>query len=381
MNFLSRPAWILRSLVDDTPRRNLAKFRRWLVSAISPRRSATPRPANDVLDGILESPCLPSLLAHAASRLDGTLVFAGEGAAFVPALEKLRSRGRAVEWREFGWGAAAASLAAPGDARVILCLVPVTADEWERVAALKHELGGRLMLLTELLLPFTRLLLLQRRLDYYLNEPGDILPFYLGEKFFGPLDRLNELFPLKGKSVIEFGPFDGCQTAGLVHCGAARVTCIEARAENATKTGTAAEIFGWPQVHVAMDDFHNADAVKFGRHDLAFAHGVYYHAVAPFVFLENLCSLADAIFVGGFCATDDSPASPWLELRHGGRTYRAKQYRECTNFTAGVNSVAYFFHGDDLRRFFTERGYRVAVISDEASKVTAGQFLRFLARR
>lgn len=380
MSFSLGSARMLRRLVDDTPRRNLAAFRRWLAGVLGPRRSAARRPANDVLDGLLESSCLPAFLAHAVSRLDGPLVFAGQGSIFTPALDQLRSRGRTVEWRDFGWSEVAAPVV-PADVRVILCLVPATAAEWERVAALKRELGGRLILLTELLLPYTRLLFLQRRLDYYLSDPGDILPFYLGEKFFGPIDRLDELFPLRGKSVIEFGPFDGCQTAGLVQCGAARVTCIEARAENATKTRTAAEIFGWSQVRVAMDDFHNADAGKYGRHDLAFAHGVYYHAVAPFVFLENLCSLSDAIFIGGFCATDGSPASPWLELGHGGRTYRAKQYQEITNFTAGVNAVAYFFHGDDLRRFFTERGYRVELVSDEASLVTAGQFLRFLARR
>ena len=49
-----------------------------------------------------------------------------------------------------------------------------------------------------------------------------------------------------------------------------------------------------------MDDFHNADAHKYGRFDLAFAHGVYYHSFAPFLFFENLISLSDNIFIGGY---------------------------------------------------------------------------------
>lgn len=381
MKFHARASLIFRHLFDDTPRNNAVKLRRALKQFMKPGRSKTSRGSNQVMDDLLESPCLPQLFIHAAGRLEGPLILAGERAAFTATLERFHAKGRAVEFRELQWGTAASLFEPKPDGRVILCLLPVTAQDWQEVAALKAGLGDRLLLLTELLLPYSCLTFLQRRLDYYFTNLDQILPYYFGEKFFGPLDRLNEIFPLGGKSVIEFGPFEGCQTAGLIHLGAASVTCIEARAENATKTRTLAELLGWVQVRVIMDDFHNADSGKYGRYDLAFAHGVYYHAIAPFVFLENLASLSDAVFLGGFCATDESPASAWLKLERDGRTYRVKQYREVHNFTAGVNPVAYFFHGDDLIRFFTERGRRVTIISDETPKVTAGRFLRFLAIR
>ena len=381
MRFYARASSLFRELLDDTPRNNAAKLRRTLTRIVKPGRPRTSRGSNQVLDDLIESPCLPQLLVHAVGRLEDPLILAGEGATFAVAVDCLRAKGRAVEFREFQWGGSAALLRAGLDRRVILCLLPVTTQDWQEVAALKADLGVRLVLLTELLLPYTCLTFLQRRLDYYFTNLVQILPYYFGEKFFGPLDRLNELFPIRGKSVIEFGPFEGCQTAGLVHLGAASVTCIEARAENATKTRTLTALLGWSQVRVVMDDFHNADAGKYGRYDLAFAHGVYYHAIAPFVFLENLSHLSEAVFLGGFCATDESPASAWLELKHDGRSYRVKQYLEVSNFTAGVNPVAYFFHGDDLIRFFAERGRRIVIISDEAPKVTAGRFLRFLAIR
>jgi hypothetical protein len=104
-------------------------------------------------------------------------------------------------------------------------------------------------------------------------------------------------------------------------------------------------------------------------------------AIAPFVFLENLCGLSETVFLGGYCATDECPGSPWIELPHKGRTYRAKQYRETSNFHAGVNPLGYFFDGDDLSRFFVERGFKVELVSDEPSDITAGKYLRFLASR
>jgi len=332
-----------------------------------------------VLREVLDSPALPRIFAHAMGRVDGApLVLAGDDNRFAGALEK-STPPRTPEWRTWRWGDGPEPLAAGEPGRVVLCLVPSTAGQWTEVAALKRRLGARLTLLPELLLPYTRITFLLGKLGYYISDLDRLTQHYTGDWLFGKLEQLDACWPIAGRSIIEFGPFDGGQTAALVRLGAASITCIEARAENVTKTRTAAEVFGWSQVRVIMDDFHNADATKYGRFDLAFAHGVYYHSVAPFVFLENLCSLAPVIFLGGFCATDESPATPWIELAHEGRTYRAKEYRECDDFTAGVNSTAYFFHGDDLLRFYTERGYAVKVIADEPKDVTAGRFLRFLA--
>lgn len=347
-----------------------------LRSLASPKTSAPQ--LNSVLDGIVGSSAFPTLTALSISRISkDPWLIAGDPETTSRIAADLRSRGVLVEERAAAWGDTMDTMISDGKENVALCLVPSAREHWETVSALKRRLGSRLFLITELLLPYTLLSFLQSRLDYHVKEFERILGFYLGEKFFGgPLEKLEALFSLRGRSVIEFGPCDGGQTAGLVHLGAAAITCIEARAENAAKTRAAAEVFHWEQVRVIMDDFHNADATKYGRFDLAFAHGVYYHSIASFVFLENLRSLSDNIFLGGYCATDDLPASPWLDLTHENRTYRVKEYRENDIYTGGVNRVSYFFHGDDLIRFFTERGHRVQVISDQVEKRNAGRFLR-----
>ena len=342
-------------------------------------RNPGEKPENDVLFDLLQSPRLAQLTAVSLSRLSGEpLLLAGADPRFAGAVDHLRTRGRIAEWREWRWGDRPELLSTRDAGRLVLCLVPASAEEWTEVAQFKKALGARFTLLTELLLPLTQLPFLQSKLSYVTEKFDRLLWRYLGEKRSGPIHDLNAHWPLAGRTVIEFGPLDGCQTAELIHAGAAQVTCVEARPENVTKTRAAAEAFGWSQIRVIMDDFHNADAIRCGRFDLAFAHGVYYHSIAPFVFLENLRTLADTIFVGGFCATDESPPTPWIELTYEGRTFRAKQYVENAACTAGINRLGYFFAGEDLMRFFAERGHRVAIISDEKKTETAGRYLRFL---
>ncbi len=214
----------------------------------------------------------------------------------------------------------------------------------------------------EVVLPFTAVSFAQTKLNYAAPTLEDIAPVYLGRKWHGPIDRLNELYPLAGRRVIEFGPFDGGQTAGLVHHGVGEMVCIEARAENFIKTLIAKEVFGWRHVQLVMDDMHNADAVKYGRFDLAFCHGVYYHSTAPFVLLENLVSLSDNIFLGGFVLKDDAAHEV---VEYEGETYRVQAYQELVGwFTAGINPTSYYFHPDDLTKFFSTRGFRITVMSD-----------------
>jgi hypothetical protein len=143
----------------------------------------------------------------------------------------------------------------------------------------------------------------------------------------------------------------------------------------------AKQALGWEKVRVVMDDFHNCHAATYGRYDLVMAHGVYYHSIAPFLLLENVCSLSDAIFVGGFCATDALPAWDWLTLEHDGRSYRAKKYHEVEHFMAGVNSYGYFFAPEDLLRFFHERGFETRILAAPKLATPTDCYLRFLARK
>jgi hypothetical protein len=264
--------------------------------------------------------------------------------------------------------------------QILICKVPLNDHQWRAVNQLRNKYP-QVVALHELLLPFTLLQRLEEVSPYFVKSFEERCQYYLGEKYYDPIDKLAQLFPLSGKNIIEFGPMDGYQTAGLVHAGAKKVTCVEARADNIIKTMVACYVFGWSNVGLVMDDFHNVSNLNYGCYDLAFAHGVYYHSVAPFLFLENLLSLSSNVFIGGFCATDSLPAGEFEILTHQGREYRAKIYKEASDLTEGMNRIGYIFHGDDLTRFFRERSYEVDIVGDRECNFVAGRVMQFLARK
>jgi hypothetical protein len=275
--------------------------------------------------------------------------------------------------------------APPADEVIVVCKLPVMPEHWSHLQGLQQQYAGHVRSLHELALPVTALDFCLKLVPIFGSPESSRLDqacdWYTGRRLYWTFDALDAAFPLRGRRVIEFGPLDGFQTAGLVKLGAAEVTCIEARAENVLKVVVAKEVLGWSGVRVVIDDFHNVRAANYGRFDLVVAHGVYYHSIAPFVFLENVCSLSDTVFVGGYCATDALPPSPSEQLTHGGRSYLAKRYQEVEHFMAGINPWGFFLYRDDLLRFFHERGFSTRILSDEETSVSAGRYIRFLATR
>jgi len=297
--------------------------------------------------------------------------------------------GREVKGINWDWDAQASLNSFPEDALIIVCKLPQNERHWRVLKLLKDQCGSRVIGIQELVLPFTTLQQGQALLEYSVDSFAEIVPLYLGAQYFGPLDTLNDHFPLSGKTVIEFGPMECAQTAGLVHLGAKSVLGIEARATSFIKSMIACYCFGWNNVSLVMDDFHNADAHKYGRFDLAFAHGVYYHSFAPFLFFENLMSLSDNIFIGGYTTNANQAVKPPTSLHYTnetmeyeGKEYRVKRILIGNSYNSAVNQFAYHFDREDLLRFFQERGYHVTIITDEASDDPWGDwFLRFLAEK
>ena len=308
-------------------------------------------------------------------------------------IEFLRSgfaaAGREVRGIRWDWETQIDVPSIPEEALIVVCKLPKNERDWRVLKQLKQQFGSRVIGIQELVLPFTTLQQGQASFDYSVDTFAEIVPLYLGDEFYGPLDTLNEIFPLSGKTVIEFGPMECAQSAGMVHLGAKSVLGIEARAVSFIKTMIACYCFGWKNVSVVMDDFHNADANKYGRFDLAFAHGVYYHSFAPFLFFENLMSLADNIFIGGYTTNANQAVKPpssliytFETLEYEGKKYKVKRIHIGNSFNTAINQFAYHFERDDLLRFFEERGYDLEIITDDASDDPWGDwFLRFLAKK
>lgn len=301
----------------------------------------------------------------------------------------LTNAGRDVRGISWDWETQADVSSIPKDALIIVCKLPQNERHWRVLKQLKEQFGSDVIGLQELVLPFTTLQEGQSLLEYSVDSFAEIVPLYLGDEYYGPLAELNDAFPLSGKTVIEFGPMECAQTAGLIHLGAKSVLGVEARAVSIIKCMIASYCFGWKNVSLVMDDFHNADAHKYGRFDLAFAHGVYYHSFAPFLFFENLMSLSDNIFLGGYTTNSNQKDKPptalnftYETLQYEGKNYRVKRILIGNSFNSAINQFAYHFDRDDLISFFADRGYDITLVTDESSDDPWGDwFLRFLASK
>lgn len=334
---------------------------------------------NTVIPDLWKQPIYQELIAYKFRSFNKPVVLLGELDKINSLAQSLQQKAITASTLNWNWEIEINLNSFSPEAQLIICHTPVSEYHWKVIHSMREKYLERVSSLYELVLPFTMIPRAQSSLNYYLKSLEEISPYYLGESYFGPLEKLNDVFPLAGKRVIEYGPFDGCQSAGLVNLGVKSLTCIEARAENAIKTMVARFVFGWNNVELIMDDFHNVNSLKYGTYDLAFSHGVYYHSIAPFLFLENFRSLSENIFIGGFCATDSLPEGNYELLEYCGKQYRVKMYQESNYFMSGVNQIAYFFHKEDLISFFRERNYEIIIISDEDADTPAGNYLRFLA--
>jgi hypothetical protein len=255
---------------------------------------------------------------------------------------------------------------------------------YELVHRLRSERGGRVFTADQVLAGGALFEAIDQLVGIYIRPQSKAIGYLAGHPIWDPVAQLAEREPLTGKRVVEFGPLDGCMTGSLVAAGADSVTCIEVRLANVLKVLVARQIMGWSNVQLVIDDMHNVDGFAYGRFDVVVAHGVYYHSEMPLRFLENLTTLGDTIFLGGYCVDPARPRGPLVDLRHRDLSVRAQPFEEKTaNDGAGVHPHGYYFVSDDLVRLLSDWGFAVEVLSLEPTRADrrASHYIRLIARR
>jgi hypothetical protein len=266
--------------------------------------------------------------------------------------------------------------------RILYCEVPVDLAGWELFRTWSARIGSSLETVWGATLPFAGIVALQEKFEFNSPTFAGMAEFYEGARFCRPaLAPLSRMVDFHDKSVIEIGPSDGVYTGALVQLGARQITAIEARPENIVKLLAAKFAFGWSQLEIVAENFHAITPDRYGRYDIAFAEGVYYHSNSPLLFLHQLSRLSDVIVIGGWCATDERPPSAWETWNYEGTAYRGKTYVEPTHFLSGMQSESVYLDYAGLRQFFVDRGYDCEEIAIENVEDVTGLFVHFVARR
>lgn len=269
----------------------------------------------------------------------------------------------------------------------ILCEIPVSFSDWAVCASVTSDgavepiwrIGLRWSVLQEMLSIY----------EYNCSSLSDLIDVYrgrseklVGHRYNSRLERVERFFPLSGKTIIEFGPSDGNQTADLLGVGACHVLAVEGRPENIIKLLVAKWAMGWQNFEVILDNFQTPGAWATRRYDFVYAQGVYYHCQNPLIFLDMLTRLGNTIFIGGWVASDKKPTSPWISLEHDGVAYRAKVYTESYHFLSGLAAQSYMLERSEIERFLVARGFVIKYCDTTADENGLGaEFVEILAMR
>lgn len=168
--------------------------------------------------------------------------------------------------------------------------------------------------------------------------------------------KLNALFNLSNKTVLEFGCFEGIHTIGLAHF-ASEVYAVDSRVENVLKTLVRSNLLGLkPSVGVA-DLENNEDFNRLPVADILHHVGVFYHLKDPVEHLLKLNKVVrNGILLDTHYATDEMAEE---KLLYEGETYRYYTYREggIKDVFSGMYDHSKWLLLDDIIRILKGLGF------------------------
>jgi hypothetical protein len=191
--------------------------------------------------------------------------------------------------------------------------------------------------------------------------------------------RLNELFQLRGKDVLEFGCFEGVHTVGL-SMFAGRVVAVDSRIENVVKTIVRSALFGYSPTVFKCDLEKPGDFARLPQADVLHHVGVLYHLVDP---VSHLLDLGRYVRQG--IMLDTHFARPEKVDRAYVIRGRSVQYRHSdeggkSEVFSGMGSHAKWLTLDTILSLLSETGF-TAIDHVEEHEERNGPRLLLFARR
>ena len=187
---------------------------------------------------------------------------------------------------------------------------------------------------------------------------------------------LNELLPLRDRSVLEIGCFEGIHTMGLLQFSS-NVSGLDLRPVNVIKTLTRLSLSG-RSAPVFVANCEELDA-SFGRFDLIFHFGVLYHLMKPVEHLQALARLSDTIYLDTHFAAKDKAN---LTVEVNGETYSYAQFNEqgWLDPFSGADPTSIHLSYESLRRALSAAGFRNMSLLNYRDERNGPRLLIFASR-
>lgn len=174
------------------------------------------------------------------------------------------------------------------------------------------------------------------------------------------VNKLNEIFPLKGKTVIEMGPQEAAHTIMMHNFGAKQIISLEGRLTNYIKCCIIKNIYELNNVKFYFEDLRSSDLKKYGAFDVCLCSGILYHLPEPQDLIAKISEVAPRILINSHVATEEFPKTETIEISLGKNKYRAKnveEYNIDTEIAEGLQRFSLWLFRDDLIKLLQDVGY------------------------
>jgi tRNA (mo5U34)-methyltransferase len=187
---------------------------------------------------------------------------------------------------------------------------------------------------------------------------------------------LNKLLPLRDRSVLEIGCFEGIHTMGLLQ-HTDNVTAVDLRPVNVLKTLARLSLSGY-SAPVFVANCEELDE-SFGRFDVVFHFGVLYHLMRPVQHLKMLSRLADTIYLDTHFAPEKKAN---LSVEVDGETYAYAQVNEkgWLDPFSGADPTSIHLSYESLRRAVVAAGFTNTCLLNYRAERNGPRILMFASR-
>lgn len=191
-------------------------------------------------------------------------------------------------------------------------------------------------------------------------------------------------------TILELGPSDGYNTAGLEYFGARQITAVEANSDAFIKACMLKNALNL-NAQFLLGDFMEYLSRDGQKVDLVYASGVLYHLTAPLEFLRRCTTVGDHLFLWTFVYDEDAIANHPYERQlfsgtetfshHdldvvGHRRFYDMDLAKNGKYQGGIDDVAFWFTHDDIRRILSKFGFTILMeVPDSYNNIPAMNIL------
>ena len=208
---------------------------------------------------------------------------------------------------------------------------------------------------------------------------------------------VDRLLGLRGKSILELGPFEAYNTFQFWKLGADPITAVEGNSTNYLKCLVAKETLGI-DASFLHGDIRRFVETTTERFDICWASGVLYHQVDPLMLLHSISKICPRVFVWTHFFDDtiaakaerypnfDPSRDVEKELNgyrcmHYCRSYLFRRGERPVSFSGGNDTFAYWLRKDDILGYLAELGFTDVTIRGISRDHPAGPTISLLASK